>query len=209
MPTAPIRLAKNDVLDLQTNQPILAISKEAVHMPSFLSSKPLLTLTRCATNSQLGTIRFHNVTTSDIELQINGRSTVLSSGLLHHRWSFQPTTVAPASKGGSQWFWQRCKYVKGSLVLTDAKKQNGNVIARMERDVLVFERVALSSETLDEIVLSAVALAENVRRQRNMSASAEMVNVSGAIAGSAGGGGDGGGGGCGGDGGGGGGGGGC
>lgn len=75
--------------------------------------------------------------------------------------------------------------------------------------MLVFERVALSSETLDEIVLSAVALAENVRRQRNMSASAEMVNVSGAIAGSAGGGGDGGGGGCGGDGGGGGGGGGC
>ncbi|KAM0720645.1 hypothetical protein Q7P37_004782 [Cladosporium fusiforme] len=199
MPTAPVRLAKHDVLNAQTGQPILAISKEAVHMPSFLSSKPLLTVRRCDTNAQLGTIRFHNMTTSDIELQINGRASVLSSsGLLHTRWMFHPTstTGTAAKSGGHAWYWQRDKSVKRCVVLTDAKK-HGNVIARMEKDVLSFEKVGLSSETLDEIVLTAVALAENVRRHKGGSAAVDGLDVAACIADGGGGssGGDGGGGG--------------
>ena len=172
MPVQPLRLGKHDVLDPKTNTPILAISRDAVHMPSFLSSKPLLTITKCSTVARVGTIRFHNMTTSDIELTINGQQTVLSSsGIMHRRWTFKPLTT----KASQPWYWQRDKVYKRHLVLTDAKK-NGNIIARMKRDTLSFESVGLSEETLDEIVMTAVALAEHARRRTK---SGEVADVSG------------------------------
>lgn len=147
-----------------------------MHLPTFLSSKPLLTLTHCATNARLGTIRFHSLTTSDIEITTREyqQTTLSSSGLLHTRWSFLPTSATSSQA----WVWQRDKTFKRAVVLTDAKKR-GKELARIERDVLSFEQVGLSDEAVGEIVLTAVALGEHVRRK---SKRGEVADLAGAIA---------------------------
>lgn len=88
------------------------------------------------------------------------------------------------------------------MILTDAKK-HGNVIARMQRDILSFEKAGLRSETLDEIVLTAVALAEHVRRNNRKKSDEGVLglDIAGFLADGGGSGGDGGSGGSGGDGG--------
>jgi hypothetical protein len=184
MPCVPIRLGKESILELNTNTPILAITREAVHMPSFLSSKPLLTLTRSDnTNARLATIRFHNMTTSDIELSINGRETILSSSRLHKRWSFQPTipvTKAKTKKSSSTWYWKRDTLLSRSVILVDSKKR-GRTLARIDGSTLTFEKPGLGQETLDEIVVTAVALAEHARRHGS-GKSADVVDLSASIA---------------------------
>ena len=51
-----------------------------------------------------------------------------------------------------------------SAVLDDAKQKHGEVIARLEDDQLSFERPRLRDQQYDEIVLSAMAVAEAARR---------------------------------------------
>lgn len=66
----------------------------------------------------------------------------------------------------------------------------------MQKDVLSFEKVGLSPETLDEIVLTAVALSEHVRRNKGSSAAAaDVLDIAGILADGGGSGSDGGGGG--------------
>lgn len=146
-------------------------------MPSFLSSKPLLTITRCDTNARLGTIRFH-MTSSDIELNVNGRDLVLSSSRLHNRWMFQPTSLPTSTEKSQPWYWRREKLRSRSVILVDNKKR-GNTMARIDGNVLSFEKVDLGNETLDEIIMTAVALAEHARRQTK---NAEVVDLSSSIA---------------------------
>ncbi|KAM0694429.1 hypothetical protein Q7P36_004784 [Cladosporium allicinum] len=163
MPCTPIRLGKEDVFERNTNMLILSISRKSVHMPSFLSSKPLLTVTRCNTNTLLGTILFHHMSTSDIDLSINGRETRLSPSRLHKRWAFQPTSVTDTKNRPSEWYWKRDKLLSRSVILFDSKKR-GRTIARIDGSILTFEQAGLGQETLDEIVMTAVTLAEHARR---------------------------------------------
>jgi hypothetical protein len=173
-PCAPVLLDISGVLDYQTHSPILTITRTAVHIPSFLSSKPLLTVTRNNTQSLLGTIRFHKLSTSDVQIKINGREMVLTSSRVHKHWTFKPTSLFDLNKKQTQWYWKCDKALKNSIILVNAKK-TGSVVARIEKNTLVFENADLSQESLDEIIMTAVALAEHARRRdRN----ADLVDLS-------------------------------
>lgn len=62
--------------------------------------------------------------------------------------------------------------------MLEDSKRNGHVIARMKGDMLTFERGRLCSESYDEIVVSAVAMAEAARRQKRKS---DIVDIASAI----------------------------
>lgn len=57
-------------------------------------------------------------------------------------------------------------------------KWNGNVLARMKGDLLTFEKPRLSVESYDEIVVSAVAMAEAARRNKRKG---DVVDIASAI----------------------------
>lgn len=63
-------------------------------------------------------------------------------------------------------------------MLEDAKRK-GTVIARMKGDLLTFESAKLSPEVYDEVVLSAIAMAEAARRQKRKS---DIADIGGAVA---------------------------
>jgi len=116
------------------------------------------------------------MTTSDIELTINGREVVLSTaGFLSNKWTFQPSNTPNAS---AAWYWQKDKAIKGALMLTDAKK-HGHVLARIQKDILRFEKAGLSAAMIEEITMTAITLAEHARRQ---SKSGEVTDLANSIA---------------------------
>jgi predicted membrane chloride channel (bestrophin family) len=62
-------------------------------------------------------------------------------------------------------------------MLEDAKR-SGNVLARMKGDLLTFVKGRLSQESYEEIVMSAIAMAEAARRQKRKS---DIVDIASAI----------------------------
>lgn len=62
-------------------------------------------------------------------------------------------------------------------MLEDAKR-HGNVLAKMKGDLLVFVKPRLSQESYDEIVVSAIAMAEAARRHKRKS---DIADIAGAI----------------------------
>lgn len=62
--------------------------------------------------------------------------------------------------------WQRDKSERVRAVVLNDKKSGGRVIARIRGDTLMIDAPDLSRETWEEVVMTAVALAEHVRRQR-------------------------------------------
>lgn len=135
----------------------------------------------------MGNIRFHTLTTTSIDLTVNGRSTsLLHSGLLHNRWGFQATTVPNSD---ARWYWKKDKSTGGAK-LEDSKK-SGTVLARMKGDLLTFEQARLSEASYDEVLLSAVAMAEAARRQKRNGDVADLASAIGDFASSDGGGGGG------------------
>lgn len=118
------------------------------------------------------------MSTSDIDLSINGRETRLSPSRLHKRWAFLPTSVANTKRKPSEWYWKRDKLLSRSVILFDSKKR-GRTIARIDGTVLTFEQAGLGKENLDEIVMTAVALAEHARRHSKKS---DSVDLGGSIA---------------------------
>ena len=62
-------------------------------------------------------------------------------------------------------------------MLEDAKK-HGRCLARMKGDLLTFEKPRLSQESYDEIVISAITMAEAARRQKRKS---DIVDIASAI----------------------------
>ena len=64
------------------------------------------------------------------------------------------------------------------MILVDDKKR-GRTIARIDGSTLTFEQAGLGQETLDEIIMTAVALADHARRH---SKNADVVDLSGSIA---------------------------
>lgn len=160
-PIQSVRIGKEEVWNPETGYASFVIAREAAHMPSFLSTKPLVNVTRASDGSTIGTIRFHSVTTSNIDLTINGRSTCLEhSGVIHNRWGFQPTTTPNVDE---KWYWKKDKDYGGAK-LEDARK-NGTALARMKGDLLTFEFAALNDAICDEILVSALAMVEAARRQ--------------------------------------------
>ncbi|EME41810.1 hypothetical protein DOTSEDRAFT_74018 [Dothistroma septosporum NZE10] len=170
---APVRVGKEDVYDSQTGFALFVITREAAHVPSFLSSKPLITVMR-VNGTTMGTVRFHSITTSSIDLICDGHPTRIShSGLLHNGWGFQPASC-PGEK--ERWRWTSDRATK-SAKLVDSKK-DGQVLARMKGDLLTYEEGRLSSESYNEVLLSAIAMAEAARRAKR---NGDLVDLGSAI----------------------------
>ncbi|KAK4493713.1 hypothetical protein PRZ48_014898 [Zasmidium cellare] len=187
-PIPPVRIGKEEVWNPQTGFAVFVITREAAHIPNFMSSKPLLTVTR--TNGvPMGTVRFHSLTSNSIDLTVNGRGTSIShSGLIHNRWGFQSTTRPNLDE---RWYWKKDK-ITGGAKLEDSKK-GGHTLAKMKGDLLTFESGHLSEASYDEVLLSAVAMAEAARRQKRKSDIADLGSAIGDFASGDGGSGDGGG----------------
>lgn len=60
-------------------------------------------------------------------------------------------------------------------MLTDSKK-HGHVLARMQKDVLRFEKAGLNAAMIDEITMTAIALAEHARRQSKSGEVTDLAN---------------------------------
>lgn len=157
---SPVRLGLEEVWSANTGSAEYTITRDTSNLPSFLATKPILTIRRASTGLPVATIRFHSLTSNDIEVTVNGRETSLANiGFLHKRWTFTPTIIANAAE---KWTWKKDRQTGGAM-LEDAKK-HGRVLARMKGDRLTVERAGLSNEIYDEIVISAVAMVEAARR---------------------------------------------
>jgi hypothetical protein len=115
---APERMERAGLMDPTTRQPTFTITREAVRMSSLLSSKPLLTVTRTNTGTALGTIRFHHVTTKTIQLNINGRETILTSSHGNQHWKFESVSLPDNRK--TYWTWQRDGSLPRSVILSNS-----------------------------------------------------------------------------------------
>lgn len=170
----PLRIGKDAIQNLESGLMVLRIEREAAHMLSIISTKPIVRVRSATSGSLLGSIRFHAITSNDIDLSLHGRSTALShSGLVHSRWEFRPTT---RPEGEGKWHWKKDK-ITGGAKLGDARK-GGNVLARMKGDLLTFETSRLSTASYDEVLLSAVAMVEAARRQKR---NGDIVDIASAM----------------------------
>lgn len=117
-----------------------------------------MTLVRINTGLPLGSIRFKSMESS-LELSIGDRKfKIKEHGLISFRYYFNPT-FAPESK----WWWNEND--DEALKLTDGKK--GATIATINSNMLIIEQtLGLTEAAIDEVVLTAVAMAEKRRRRK-------------------------------------------
>jgi hypothetical protein len=161
--STPARISRQDAIDGRTSLPLLAISKSSLCVPNGRPITSQLKVTRCVDATKLGTIQYHNTTTSDIELTINGRDTTLKAcGLLRNKWAF--LSSSSICEGASLLYWRKDKSAAAATMLTDAKK-GGRVLARIQGDVLSIELGVSDTGLVDEIFMTAIALVEHARRQ--------------------------------------------
>jgi hypothetical protein len=163
----PLRLHAQHVTDATTRKNIFAITEDLDHKPSFFSSKRSVLITHSETNTLVGTICTGAFRTSSIEVTTPDRKILLSSASATRRkWGFTPSSLAPTNSNQEhRWVWQRDKRRKRTVILTDTKR-NGQTIARIAGDLLTFEAVNLTTEIIDDVFWTAVAMAVHVRRQR-------------------------------------------
>lgn len=198
-PLRRLRLWDSCVKDFKTGHTILNLTQPPNARRGFLSlpSKPSLVVAVPGSEIPVGLIRPGNFHTSAIDITIHDRQLKVSPNTWGYPrdWTFTPNTIAVSQP----WRWQRDKTSKQRCVVLVDKKINGRARARISGDILFIMDLELSNETVREIVMTAIALAEHVRRQRR---DRLVLDVGGAIYNGSDGtvGGDGGGG-CGGDGG--------
>lgn len=152
------RITKEEVRNLANDQQILAISRQsAINMPKELSSKSSVALTR-PDGSLLGTIKFHSLSSSEIDFSVNGNSSKLSDPyMMGDRFTFKPLcrgAVTTLGSAGEKWYWKLKDHTNAVLKI----KSSGEVIARIEDGALVFERPGMSHAECDEILVTAVAV---------------------------------------------------
>jgi len=158
----PLRLSKYAVHNLVTGDALIGIQRSAVHLPEPFSSKPLLTLMRSATGQSVGTIRFHKITTSAVDLELTGMGTtrMTHDGHFSKRWKLSSIVA----KEQRDLFW--CKSRDDGWELKEASKK-GKSIARLglaDGMILRFEKAELSEIEIEEVILGAVAVLEALRR---------------------------------------------
>lgn len=161
-------ITSTEVRSAQTNTPIFAISKSSAR--ASLSGKSFLTLVRPVTGQMLGTIRYHSTLSESIELTVNGRITKLKQdSSFNFRYYFHPTFDPRL-----QWWWSE---KKGDLRLKDGK--DGPVIAIVSGNILACEQdLGLTSEMVDEIVVSAVAaLRKNGKMKEENEVAGEVISA--------------------------------
>ncbi|CAK3918374.1 Hypothetical predicted protein [Lecanosticta acicola] len=161
-PIPPLRLGHEEISNAQTGHADYTLTRSSPPglLPSFsflLSTKPLLTVHRTRTGIPMGQIRFHTLTSSTIDLTLHGKQTSLSHSVISNKWSFESIS-AP-----ERWYWKKDRSTGGAK-LEDRKGRGGRALARMRGDLLTFEQGRLSEASYEEVLLSAVAMAEAARR---------------------------------------------
>ncbi|KAM0707045.1 hypothetical protein Q7P35_006376 [Cladosporium inversicolor] len=146
----------------------LASLRLAKSEPTTSSVPPLgnssLTITHTRTNKTLGSIRFPKLSKSTIPLGINGRGTLLEHAPDKPHWELKSTSIFDRKRKPTTLLWKRDERLWRTVVLVDVAETR-NVLARIDGDLLVFEDEDLSFESMNEIVVSAVVLAEHARRR--------------------------------------------
>jgi uncharacterized membrane protein YgcG len=163
----PLRLHAQHVTDATTRKNIFAISEDISYNSSFFSGKRSVLITHYETNTLVGTVCTSAFRNSSIEIiTTDGKILLSSASATRRKWGFTPHSLARTNSSQDQrWVWQRDKRRKRTVILTDAKR-NGQTIARIAGDLLTFEAVNLTSEIIDDVFWTAVALAVHVRRQK-------------------------------------------
>ena len=148
-------LMDGEVRSAASNTTIFGIVKGAAQ--GSISKRSLVTIIRPSTGQVMGSVRFKSFESS-IDIMTNGRETRLKEdGIINFRYSFPPSSLQNVT-----WFWAESK--GGELKLTDAKN-SGQTLATISRSILVVEQhLGLSEAVVDEIVVSALAIAEKKRR---------------------------------------------
>ena len=158
------RLDRSGVFDCKTGLPIFTISTKEGHILCLPFGKSTLTVTQSDTNAAIGSINVSKLNASIIILSINGRSTLLQHPPEHPRWELKSTSLSGRKRQRTTLFWKRDEHILHTVVLVDAKN-TGDILARIDGDMLVFENTGLRNETVNEVVVSAIALAEHARKR--------------------------------------------
>ena len=165
-PVRHLRLWDSCVQDVNTGRAVFNLTQTPNARRGFLSlpSKPLLAVAVPGSEVPVGLIRIGNFHTSAIDITIHDRQLKVSPSTWSYPrdWTFTPNTIAVSQP----WRWQRDKTSKQRCVVLVDKKINGRARARILGDMLTIMDLELSSETIGEIVMTAIALAEHVRRRR-------------------------------------------
>jgi hypothetical protein len=164
IPRPSLRLDKSVVIDCETQLPLFTIATKAEHILCIPFGNPALTITHIRTKKILGAIRSPKMSKSMILLSINGHGLLLEHAPDHPYWELESTSLADRKRKRTTLFGKRDEKVSRTVVLVDSL-ETGNVLARIDEDSLVFENDDLRYETMNEIVVSAVALAEHARRR--------------------------------------------
>jgi hypothetical protein len=201
-PIQLLHLWERRITNARTGEVIFTLSF-ARRQTRFISFAPVLVVTHAATNSQVCTVRTGRLGASSIRITLSNGTRIKISNV-KRKWVFTPTTAA--EDGREPWCWQRdlAGWWK-TIVLTDSTTDGGGggrVLARISENLLSFPEVEIDANLWLEIVVTAIGLANHVRRMGYFGA---VTDVSGGFGigmdGGCGGGGGDGGGGCGGDGG--------
>lgn len=158
------QLDRSGILDYKTQLPIFTITTKEDHILCLPFGKSTLTITQSDTNATVGTINVSKLNASKIKLSINGRGTSFAHPPQHAHWELKSTSLYDRKQKQTTLFWKRDEKTPRTVVLVDAQK-TGNILARINGDMLVFEKTGLRNETVNEIVVSAVALAEHARKR--------------------------------------------
>lgn len=165
IPLASLRLAKSEVIDCETQSPLFTITTKAERtLCLFPFGSPALTITHIRTNRALGSIRFPKPSKSTIPLGINGRGTLLEHASDKPHWELKSTSTFDRRRKPTTLLWKRDERLPRTVVLVNVAETR-TILARIDGDLLVFEDEDLSFESINEILVSAVALAEYARRR--------------------------------------------
>ena len=152
--------------DIKTGRTVFNLTQTPTTRRGFLSlpSKPSLAVVVPGSEVSVGLIRIGNFHTSAIDITIHDQQLKVSPSSWGYPrdWTFTPSSIAVSEP----WRWKRDKTRKQRGVILVDKKINGRVIARISGDTLTLIDLEISGETAREVVMTAIALAEHVRRQR-------------------------------------------
>ena len=152
--------------DVNTGRAVFNLTQTPTARHGFLSlpSKPSLAVVVPGSEAFVGLIRIGNFHTSAIDITIHDRKLKVSPSTWSHPrdWIFTPNSIAVSQP----WRWRRDKTRNQRSVILVDKKINGRVMARISGDTLTLVDLGISGETAREVVMTAIALAEHVRRQR-------------------------------------------
>lgn len=122
----------------------------------------------------MGTIRFHSMTSTSIDVSINGHSSKLSdSAMMGTKFTFNPISRgAVTTFGGEKWCWKLKGHANATL---HSAKSGGELLAKVDDGMLVFEKPGMSHAEMDEILVTGVALHFKGSRNKKDEKTAEAV----------------------------------